>query len=481
MKKPVILFILIFLLIGCNKTEDSVQTKPLQVLVFEGLDNATILWQAVDGFSETAVEYSIYMSDSLVAGNIKERSFKISDLLENTFYNGRIEAYSAGNKIAEQSFEFTTLQNQPPGEFDIYETAIRNNAVSLKWNKAIDPENTNVVYDIYINNILKLQSLNDAECEIQELSPNTAFSGEIAARDSSGNIRITKFSVKTLEANKSILVHRYIEYQGYKRDFAYYIPTNYDSSVNLPLVINLHGANGNAWKEIGYSYFKTVADRENFILMMPQALLGSFGGETIYQWNAHYLFTWDDVSLLNYLLDYMYTRYHVDLSKIYLTGMSNGGFMTFFAARPMQERLAAIAPISGLMSLNIYTDYKLNRPMPLCYIHGTADPIVKIDGYPSAEDVLALWANNNTCTTPREEIPLPDLVTTDNSTVTLFQYHGYTTDSEIQYYRINGGGHSVPGIETGANMDINAYEVIWSFFKRHSYPAHAAGNSVILN
>jgi poly(3-hydroxybutyrate) depolymerase len=65
--------------------------------------------------------------------------------------------------------------------------------------------------------------------------------------------------------------------------------------------------------------------------------------------------------------------------------------------------------------------------------------------------------------------------------VTLYQYNGYTMDSEIQYYKIIGGGHSVPGVEPGANMDINAYEVIWSFFSRHSYPGHSAGKIVKLD
>ena len=121
---------------------------------------------------------------------------------------------------------------------------------------------------------------------------------------------------------------------------------------------------------------------------MPQALLGTFNRETIYQWNAHYIFPWNDVALLSYLIDYMYTKYNIDLSKVYMSGMSNGGFMTFFAARDLQYRIAAIAPISGLISANVFANYSLNRPIPLCYMHGTADNIVKIDGFPSAEVIL---------------------------------------------------------------------------------------------
>jgi poly(3-hydroxybutyrate) depolymerase len=478
MKKLYFLLFLTVLLSYCKKTEESIPLRPMTVQVYEGLTSSTILWQPIAGYSEPAVEYSIYLNGSLLAGNLKDRTYKITDLKENTTYNGRIEAFADKKKIAEQSFKFTTLQNQPPGEFEIYEISIKNNSLSLRWNQSVDPESSLVVYDVFINDELKSNGLQQQSCEVKNLNPGTTYSGEVAARDTEGNTRKTKFSVKTLTSAKSLLVHKFIEYQGYKRDFAYYIPSSYDSLSNLPLVINLHGAGGNAWDEIGYTYFKTIADRENFILLMPQALLGSFNGETYYQWNAHYIFPWDDVSLLDYLIDFMFTKFNADLSKVYLSGMSNGGFMTFFTARPLQERLAAIAPISGLMSTNVYLNYTLTRPVPLCYMHGTADPIVKIDGSPSATDIIALWTANNNCSSPPLVTYLPDLSTTDNSTVTLYQYYGGTPDSEIQYYKIEGGGHSIPGNETGANMDINAYEVIWTFFKRHSYPNHAQGKIV---
>ncbi|MBK7030633.1 MAG: hypothetical protein IPH45_16135 [Bacteroidales bacterium] len=97
-------------------------------------------------------------------------------------------------------------------------------------------------------------------------------------------------------------------------------------------------------------------------------------------------------------------------------------------------------------------------------MHGTADPIVLINGIPSANDIINFWVGNNECSPIPEVTKLPDLNTSDNSTVTVFHYPGFTSRSEVIYYMIEGGGHSVPGVEPGANMDINAYEEIWSFF-----------------
>jgi polyhydroxybutyrate depolymerase len=455
--------------------------QSLQVFVFQGIGDATLMWDQPEGYADSAVDYTVFLDDSLIASHVKTRNFKFTNLHENTEYNGKIEAYTGSLKIAEQAFSFKTLVNQPPKAFSIYETAIGCSSVAIKWNKSTDPENGVVVYDIYINNKLEIIGVKDPNCKVEGLIPNTSYRCGIVARDTSGKSVTSTVIFGTINYSKSVLVHRYFEYKGYQRDFAYYLPTNYDSASQIPLVINLHGANGNAWNEINHTYFKEVADRENFILLMPQALLGTFNGETIYQWNAHYIFPWDDVSLLGFLIDYMYTQYHIDLSKVYISGMSNGGFMTFFAARGLQDRIAAIAPISGLISSNVFINYSLNRPIPLCYMHGTADNIVKINSVPSADSILSFWAVNNNCIGPPQVSQLPDVSSTDNSTVSLYQYNGYLPVSEIQYYKINGGGHSIPGVEPGANMDINAYEVIWAFFKRHTYPEHAAGTIVSLD
>lgn len=481
MKNAYLLIFLFLTIFGCKKAEEIVVLPSFQVFVIQGVNDASLIWDPVQGYSDSVVEYELFLNDSLIAGHLKLRTYKILNLSENSEYTVSISAISGNTKVAEQTTSFTTLANQAPRAFSIYEIGIKNNSVVFSWDKSVDPENDSVKYDIYLNNQLKISGITGLSCEITGLNAETNYSGEIIAKDLAGNSQKELFTFRTLKSDKSKLVHRYFKYQGYKRDFAYYLPASYDSSVNLSLVISLHGANGNAWNEITNTDFKTIADRESFILLMPQALLGSFNGETFYQWNAHYIFPWNDVSLLNHLIDYMFTEYRVDLSKVFISGMSNGGFMTFFAARGLQDRIAAIAPISGLISANVFINYSLNRPMPLCYMHGTADQIVRIDSSPSADTIISFFVGNNKCSVTPQVTQLPDINQNDNSTVTLYQYNGYSNDSEIQYYKIIGGGHSVPGVEPGANMDINAFEVIWSFFSRHSYPDHSAGKIVKLD
>lgn len=474
MKFKIILFIFFTMpLWFCSRHEEQPQLKPVEIMVFENVYSASILWKSPVSSSDTSTTYTLYVNNNEILKQYKSLSYSLNGLTETTAYRLRIEAYSGEKLTAQSEISFTTLENRPPQNFDIEELALAPTSLKLRWTAAADPANEPVVYDIYLNKNLLAEGLTTNSCILESLIPTSSYSGEIVARDTAGNTSKTTFSARTLSIGEGMFVHRFVKFQNYSRDYAFYLPSGINAQQAYPLLISLHGANGNAWTEIQRRHFSSVAERENFILLQPQALLGTFNGETIFQWNAHYIFPWDDVAYLNYLIDVFDTEYNVDLSRVYISGMSNGGFMTFFAIRPLQNRIAAIAPMAGIMSSNIYTGYTLNRPIPLCYIHGTADSIVRMNGNPSLEMILGLWIANNKCNAQATVTQLPDLVTTDNSTVTLYEYKGYGPDSEIQFYQINGGGHSVPGTETGANMDINACEVIWSFFSRHSYPGHS--------
>jgi len=454
--------------VSCSREEKETPLLTIQVTIIQHAYDANITWQAVTGYNDSSLLFSVYLGDSLVAENILRRNYNIRGLEPSAVYKGRIEASSDGRTVAAGPFEFTTAKDLPPGDFEITTSIIRNHSVTLEWSAADDPEKGPVTYNVYLGNTLKASGLTSTTLDFDSLNVLTYYSGRIIASDTAGNTHELSFSFRTIHPDNSMMAHTYEEFENRRREYAWYLPTSYPAVQNMPLVIFLHGANGNAWNQMQSSYFRTIADRENFVFLMPQALLGTYNGESIFQWNAHFIFPWDDAAFISQLIDTMHAAYNIDLNRVYLAGMSNGGFMTFFAARPLQDRLAAIAPVSGLMSSNIYTGYTLSHPMPLCYMHGTADNIVVMNGNPSLNQVLNLWTGINGCGSVPQITELPDLVQDDNSTVTLFRYSGASEDSEILYYRINGGGHSIPGVEYGANMDINAFEEMWKFFSRHA-------------
>jgi polyhydroxybutyrate depolymerase len=166
------------------------------------------------------------------------------------------------------------------------------------------------------------------------------------------------------------------------------------------------------------------------------------------------------------LLDLVVKQQDIDLDRIYVTGMSSGGHMAFYTAQRLQDRIAAVSPISGSIITNYLPKYTFNKPMPICNINGTADNVVDINGgdwYAPWADIRTPWIKNNKVNNDPIITHLPDINKNDSSTVTKYEYRGTTVASDIDDYRIVAGGHSIPGIEADANQDINAYDVIWTF------------------
>lgn len=412
------------------------------------------------------LKFNVYIDDSLVLNQLEADTFRIEGLKENTLYKGRVEALCGDSKIALSTFSFSTPENLAPGRVEFEKLSIGSNRVEIQWTPAYDPDSRVITYCLYLNQQLKDSLTGSTVSAISGLQPDTYYILRILSIDDYGNESESFVNFRTLPYGSGTLVRCWLNYQGYDREACWYVPPS-SLTPKMPLIVDLHGANGNAWLQIQHSDFNRISNEEGFIHLMPQALLGTFNGESVYQWNAHFIFPWNDVAFLDHLIDELETEYPVDTSRLYVTGMSNGGFMTFFAGAYSKHPWAAIAPIAGLISTNVFTGYSLQREIPLCYMHGSADPIVLINGVPSADDIISFWVENNECSPDPVVTHLPDINTSDHSTVTVYHYPGFTSQSEVIYYIIEGGGHSVPGVEPGANMDINAYEEIWSFFKRH--------------
>jgi polyhydroxybutyrate depolymerase len=272
-------------------------------------------------------------------------------------------------------------------------------------------------------------------------------------------------SVPAAEENLS----RYeISVQGLDREFYYFHPAN-PNHEKLPLVVYFHGAGGNMATEIANNAWIPIARREKFYFLAPQALSGP---EPYTYWNVGWNIGRDDVTFIKTVIDQLVAQQDIDTDRIYVTGMSSGGHMAFYAGQRLQDSIAAVAPIAGSVIRTLLPNYSFMRPMPLCNIHGNADTIVSIyggDWYASWSDIrkALLTSNNIDPNATPLTTNLPDINTSDNSTVTKFEYRGATIASDIDDYLINNGYHSVPGIQPQANQDINAYEVIWSFFLKH--------------
>ncbi len=149
---------------------------------------------------------------------------------------------------------------------------------------------------------------------------------------------------------------------GYK--YLFYLPDEYSAQTPVPLVLFLHGAGERGSdlelvKKHGPPELIARGKSFPFIVISPQCPVGR----------------WWDPESLNALLDEIVRDYAVDNNRIYVTGLSMGGFGTWSLAVTHPERFAALAPICGWGEP--FGAFRL-KDLPIWAFHGAKDPIVPL-------------------------------------------------------------------------------------------------------
>jgi polyhydroxybutyrate depolymerase len=268
------------------------------------------------------------------------------------------------------------------------------------------------------------------------------------------------------------IINASITHDGIQRNYILYIPELYDGTTTVPLVLNFHGFGSNANQQMFYGDFRDIADTEGFLLVHPEGT--TFIGNQF--WNVGFpgiSSTIDDVGFTEALIDELATLYAIDLNRVYATGMSNGGFMSFLLACQLSEKIAAVASVTGSMTLDTFSNCNAQFPTPVLQIHGTEDDVVLYNGntlsIPIA-DVISYWVDYNNCEITPTTTTFPDLDASDGSTVEHSVYEDGDNGVTTEHMKVIGGGHTWPGSilnTTGTNQDIDASMEIWLFFSRY--------------
>ncbi len=278
------------------------------------------------------------------------------------------------------------------------------------------------------------------------------------------------------------------------RTFRIHIPPLIDDTVQMPLVIALHGkgVDSEGMILITRGRFDVLADRESFIVVYPDGIEMNWNdGRTDDESNdrAHQE-NIDDAGFISSLIDLMIKDYNVDPKRIYVTGISNGALMSYRLAFEMSSKIAAIAPVDGNLPDPLLWKDGPFEPVSVLAINNVNDPLVPFTGgeivgnfgkvklgkVVSTDDSIAFWANRNMCSREPVIIEEPDRDPNDGTRVIRKEYLNGKKGSEVLLYVIEGGGHTWPGglqylpsWKIGrTSRDIDASEVIWNFFKRHS-------------
>jgi polyhydroxybutyrate depolymerase len=262
-----------------------------------------------------------------------------------------------------------------------------------------------------------------------------------------------------------------ITHGGIQRTYILYVPATYVPGNPTPLVINFHGYTSNANDQMIYGNFRPIADTAGFLLVHPMGTLDLQGNT---YWNANWGGTVDDIGFTEALIDSLALNYNINLNRVYSTGMSNGGFMSYTLACELGNRIAAIASVTGSMNFNQTSTCVPQHPTPVMEIHGTADATVPYLGsagsMESIPNVIDYWVNYNQCDTNAIVNNVPDINTIDGCTAVHYRYENGTNDVTVEHYQIVNGGHTWPGAPFAigtTNYDINASLKIWEFFAKY--------------
>jgi len=243
-----------------------------------------------------------------------------------------------------------------------------------------------------------------------------------------------------------------------------------------PVVLALHGGQGSAQIMRTNSGFDQVARKNGFMVVYPE---GTDFGNDRHAWNTGFLLrrqvqNADDIAYLDMLIDKLIDEHGADPSRIYMTGGSNGGMMTFVYAVARSERLAAVAPVVASM---FSFDTKPKHPLPILMINGAKDDEVPIEGglsrnplvrraqdapYKSIDQVVEFWVQVNKSQSP----PTVEKV----GTLTTTSYAGSVGGAPTELIVDAVGGHGWPGSRARREntTPITAFsgaEKVWDFFK----------------
>ncbi len=304
-------------------------------------------------------------------------------------------------------------------------------------------------------------------------------------------IGLLSFQAEKGKGQRGSIVH-----DNLKRTFTVYTPASFDKSMQMPAIIALHGrgTNGKGMMLVTKRGFNRLADKEGFLVVYPDGIeLNWNDGRRDQKANdrAHRE-NIDDVGFISALIDFMMAKYNTDPQRIYVTGISNGAMMAYRLACELSNRIAAIAPVDGNIPYLLAGECSPSEPLSVLAINNVLDPLVPFEGGEiqnrskriklgkvlSVKESIEFWVVRNRCLQNPTITDLPDTDPKDGTKVVREEYINGLNGTEVALYLIEGGGHTWPGgfqylpeRRIGkTSRDIDANEIIWSFFKKHSLP-----------
>ena len=213
-----------------------------------------------------------------------------------------------------------------------------------------------------------------------------------------------------------------------------------------PLILALHFAGGTGEQMEQATRYTPEAARAGFVVAYPTASANHF-------WSID-----GDFAKLQQTLDAIERVACIDPARVYVSGISNGGFMsTVLACRSAGRIAAAVLFAPGVNGIG---DCEPSRPISVLEVHGTSDPIVPYGAIPG---FVAGWAKRDGCASRSTTQRL-------GATVTIFRWPGCRGGAQVEHLRLTRGKHIelLPQLRAAG---VDPAHTAWTFLRAHRLPA----------
>jgi polyhydroxybutyrate depolymerase len=286
-----------------------------------------------------------------------------------------------------------------------------------------------------------------------------------------------------------------MQVNGVTRTFILHVPSNFQPGTS-GLIIAFHGGGGTGQQMENVTHLSDTSDKVGVAVAYPDGLANPSGATT---WNGYFNFTFganppDDTGFLRQLILSLESNLHVNPKRVYVTGMSAGGYMTHRAGIDLSDLVAAIGLVEGSLDVQQVGGTQVpppaRGPVSVIMLHGDKDQVIHYCGttttnvvVTSEDQTFDYWwqTSANSCSPPSPAGSLCSGFLGNPTSLFFKDATGCQGGAEVRFYRLFNGTHSwyssqlTPG-NAVYNPDFNSTtgtttnDILWNFFASHAKP-----------